>query len=79
MSARCFGFRESGKSFAFNVLGVSLLVANWFLFVSGILALLMIIWRTRIEEAQLTQRSCDDYRNYVAPTGKFLPRIRATR
>ena len=57
----------------------SLTAANWFLFSMGGLAFILMIVRTRREEEHLLARFGDLYRGYVESTGRFLPRIRATR
>ncbi|MBI4500813.1 MAG: isoprenylcysteine carboxylmethyltransferase family protein [Gemmatimonadetes bacterium] len=61
------------------VLANSLTAANWFLFVTGGIAFILMIVRTRTEEAHLLARFGDGYRAYVEGTGRFVPRIRATR
>ena len=55
-------------------LGVSLIVANWFLFVTGIVVMCLLIIRTRTEEEHLIARFGDSYRTYMARTGRFLPK-----
>lgn len=59
------------------VLANSLTAANWFLFVSGGLAFILVIVRTRREEEHLLARFGDSYRAYIERTGRFVPRIRA--
>ena len=66
-------------SAALLTLGTSLVAANWFLFVTGALAVSLLVVRTRIEEEKLLARFGGDYRAYVERTGRFLPRIRANR
>ena len=61
------------------VLANSLTAANWFLFVAGGLAFVLIIVRTHTEEEQLLARFGDSYRGYVEGTGRFLPRMGANR
>ncbi len=61
------------------VLANSLTAANWFLFVAGGLAFVLIIVRTHTEEEQLLARFGDSYRGYVEATGRFLPRMGANR
>jgi protein-S-isoprenylcysteine O-methyltransferase Ste14 len=56
---------------------VSLIAANWFLFVTGVVLFCLLIIRTRTEEENLADRFGDSYRAYVKRTGRFLPRIRA--
>jgi len=53
----------------------SLATANWFIFVSGALLCVLIVIRTRKEEALLLARFGDAYRGYMERTGRFLPHI----
>ncbi len=62
-------------AFALAVLANSLATANWFLFVIGAAAFVMLVLRTRIEEACLIERFGDDYRAYMKRTGRFIPRF----
>ena len=57
------------------ILANSLTAANWFLVLTGSLALVLMIVRTRIEERHLKERFGDSYRAYAERTGRFLPRI----
>lgn len=57
------------------IIGGSLVSANWFLLVSGLVPFGFLIARTRIEEEKLIERFGDQYRNYMATTGRFLPRF----
>jgi protein-S-isoprenylcysteine O-methyltransferase Ste14 len=53
----------------------SLIAANWFIF-AGIAAFLsLVVLRTRTEEEKLLARFGDDYRAYMARTGRFFPRF----
>jgi protein-S-isoprenylcysteine O-methyltransferase Ste14 len=54
----------------------SLLAANWFIGVSGLLAFILLAIRTRIEERKLVERFGEDYRSYPRQTGRFVPRFR---
>ena len=63
-------------SAALFMVAVSLIAANWFLCVTGVVALCLLIIRTRTEEQHLAARFGDSYRAYVEGTGRFLPRIR---
>lgn len=58
------------------ILANSLVAANWFLFLTGGLAFILMIVRTRIEERHLLARFGDSYRAYAKQTGRFLPRVR---
>lgn len=62
-------------SVALLVLANALLTANWFVFVTGGLALVLIVARTRTEEENLLKRFGDSYAAYRRQTGRFLPRI----
>ncbi|MDQ3255313.1 MAG: hypothetical protein M3R15_15680, partial [Acidobacteriota bacterium] len=59
--------------------GMSLIAANWFLFVTGGLVVCLLIIRTQTEEEKLLARFGDSYRAYMKRTGRFLPKIRAHR
>jgi protein-S-isoprenylcysteine O-methyltransferase Ste14 len=54
---------------------LSLLTANWLLALLGMAAVTMLVIRTRIEEAKLTERFGDEYRDYARRTGRFFPRL----
>ena len=69
-------FYDSG---ALLVVAVSLIAANWFIFMTGVVVLFLLIVRTRTEEQHLVARFGDSYRAYVEGTGRFLPRITANR
>lgn len=56
------------------VLATSLLTANWFLLMTGSLVMLLLVIRTRTEDAHLLARFGDAYRIYTLTTGRFLPR-----
>jgi protein-S-isoprenylcysteine O-methyltransferase Ste14 len=56
-----------------GVISMSLLTANWLLALSGLTAFAMLVVRTRIEEEKLVERFGDEYRAYMARTGRFLP------
>ena len=62
-------------SVALWIIASSLLAANWFILLTGSLALALIVVRTRIEEEHLAARFGDAYRMYVRRTGRFLPRL----
>ena len=52
----------------------ALLTANWFIFLTGSLAVALIVARARTEEENLLHRFGDSYVDYVRRTGRFLPR-----
>ncbi len=62
------------SSAALVVIGISLIAANWFFFVSGVVLVGLLIMRTRTEEKNLVARFGDSYQRYMARTGRFLPR-----
>jgi protein-S-isoprenylcysteine O-methyltransferase Ste14 len=66
-------------SAALLTVAVSLIAANWFLFVTGVGILCLLVIRTRTEEENLVIRFGDSYRTYMKQTGRFLPRIGANR
>lgn len=57
-----------------GVVGVSLILANWFLLLVGGLAMALLVVRTAKEEELLLARFGDEYRRYAARTGRFFPR-----
>jgi protein-S-isoprenylcysteine O-methyltransferase Ste14 len=57
------------------LLGVFLLTANWFLGLSGLFLILLLILRTPREEQRLIDRFGDQYRMYMQTTGRFFPRV----
>ena len=59
---------------ALLVVGNSLAAANWFLLAAGTVVFTTMIIRTKREEAFLVARFGDSYREYMARTGRFLPR-----
>lgn len=61
-------------SAALLMLAGSLIAANWFLFVTGVVALVLVIIRTRTEEQHMVARFGDGYRAYMKRTGRFWPR-----
>lgn len=63
-------------AFFVAVLGGSIVTANWFLFLGSLLPFAFLVARTRIEEEKLVERFGDEYRDYMAKTGRFLPRLR---
>jgi len=59
---------------ALLVAAIALIAGNWFVLVSGGVVLVLLIVRTRTEEAHLIARFGDEYRRYMQRTGRFLPR-----
>jgi len=66
-------------SAALLALALSLITANWFFFVTGVVLFWLLIIRTRTEEENLVARFGDSYRAYMKRTGRFLPRFAANR
>jgi protein-S-isoprenylcysteine O-methyltransferase Ste14 len=64
---------------ALLMVAVSLIAANWFIFVTGIVIAALLVIRTKTEERNLVLRFGDGYRTYMERTGRFLPRIGANR
>jgi protein-S-isoprenylcysteine O-methyltransferase Ste14 len=60
---------------ALIVVATSLITANAFLLVPGGLVLLLLGFRTRVEERNLLGRFGEDYRKYMDRTGRFFPRF----
>jgi protein-S-isoprenylcysteine O-methyltransferase Ste14 len=63
------------SSAALLITALSLIAANWFFLVAGVVLLSVLIMRTRIEEKNLVARFGDSYRAYMARTGRFVPKI----
>ncbi len=62
-------------AFALAMAADSLVTANWFLALTGAVAVALITIRTRTEEQKLIERFGDDYRHYMERTGRFIPRL----
>jgi protein-S-isoprenylcysteine O-methyltransferase Ste14 len=56
---------------------VTLLTANWFIGLSAVIVLTLLALRTPKEEQMLLARFGDSYRQYMATTGRFVPRFRS--
>lgn len=54
---------------------VTLLSANWFIGFSSLAVLALLAVRTPKEEQKLIEKFGDEYRHYMARTGRFFPRI----
>jgi protein-S-isoprenylcysteine O-methyltransferase Ste14 len=57
------------------VLAVTFLTANWFIGLCGLLVFVSQVIRTPIEEQKLVEKFGDQYRAYMATTGRFFPRF----
>ena len=64
---------------ALLTVAMSLVAANWFLAVAGVISVGLLVIRTRTEEEHLIARFGNDYRLYMQRTGRFLPGIGAGR
>lgn len=62
-------------AFLLAMTAMSLVMANWFVFLAGSLAFVMLALRSHKEEANLELRFGDDYRRYRERTGAFFPRL----
>ena len=60
---------------ALAVAANSVVTANWFLALTGMTTVALLVIRTRIEEEKLVERFGDEYRNYMERTGRFIPRL----
>ena len=61
-------------SFLLAVVANSLVIANWFIAITGVIAFCLIVHRTPREEAKLVERFGEEYRRYSEHTGRFFPR-----
>jgi protein-S-isoprenylcysteine O-methyltransferase Ste14 len=66
-------------SAAMLILAISLIAANWFVGVIGVVVFCLLVVRTRTEEANLVARFGSSYKTYMERTGRFLPRIGSNR
>ena len=62
-------------AFLLGMTAMSLVMANWFVFLTGGIAFVMLALRSRREERNLELRFGDDYRRYRERTGAFFPRL----
>jgi protein-S-isoprenylcysteine O-methyltransferase Ste14 len=60
---------------ALGTVAISLIAANWFIFLTGAVIVVLLIVRTKIEEEKLLARFGDSYREYMERTGRFFPKI----
>jgi protein-S-isoprenylcysteine O-methyltransferase Ste14 len=61
---------------ALQVLGGSLVMANWFILLAGIIPFAFLVIRTRIEEQKLVDRFGVEYQDYMRRVGRFVPRLK---
>jgi protein-S-isoprenylcysteine O-methyltransferase Ste14 len=57
------------------MIGTSLMMANWFVLLSGLGVFAILAARSHTEEQKLLERFGEPYRAYRASTGKFIPGI----
>ena len=62
-------------SAALMIAALSLMTASWFLLVTGMVVLALLIMRTRTEEHNLVSRFGNSYQQYMDRTGRFLPKM----
>ncbi len=67
------------SAIALGLASNALVTANWFLGLTGLCAMVLIVIRTSIEEAKLIERFGDQYRSYMERTGRFCPRLLRSR
>lgn len=60
---------------ALFMLSIALMMANWFVIVSGAVMFTLLAIRSRSEEQKLLERFGEPYRAYRAATGRFVPRL----
>jgi len=63
------------SAFLIEAMGISLLMANWFVATMAGSMWMLLVYRTRQEEEELIQRFGDEYRAYIKRTGRFFPRL----
>ena len=63
-------------AFLLGITGVGLAMANWFVWLVGLVPFGFIVARTRIEEAKLVERFGVEYQEYMQRVGRFFPRIK---
>jgi protein-S-isoprenylcysteine O-methyltransferase Ste14 len=62
-------------AFSIEAVGISLVMASWFVGLMSILLWGLLVYRTRSEEHKLVERFGDQYRGYIKVTGRFFPRL----
>lgn len=60
-------------AFALGLASNAVITANWFLAVTGLCAVVLVVARTKIEEQKLIQRFGDEYVQYMRRTPRFIP------
>lgn len=59
---------------ALLAVSLAMVTANWFVLLAGVLALALLVVRTRIEEDKLLDKFGGTYERYRERTGRFLPK-----
>jgi len=62
-------------AFLVEAVGISLLMANWFVATMAGLLWALLVYRTRQEEEKLIERFGDEYGDYMKRVGRFFPRL----
>jgi protein-S-isoprenylcysteine O-methyltransferase Ste14 len=62
-------------SAAVLAVATSMMMANWFVLLAGLLVFLLLAVRSRTEEDMLLARFGESYQTYQSQTGRFVPRI----
>jgi len=60
---------------AWAVTANATVTANWFLGLTGVLTVALLVIRTKTEERKLQERFGEEYRDYAKRTGRFFPKI----
>lgn len=59
-------------------LSFALMASNWFIALSSLLGLVMLMVRLPQEEKNLIERFGDEYKDYMKRTGRLIPKIRTS-
>ena len=59
-------------------LSFALMASNWFIALSSLMGLVMLMVRLPKEEGNLIEKFGDEYRNYMKRTGRLIPKIRTS-
>jgi protein-S-isoprenylcysteine O-methyltransferase Ste14 len=63
-------------SAALLVVATALMMANWFVLLTGTLVFVLLAVRSRTEEEKLLARFGEAYATYRSKTGRFVPKMR---
>ena len=64
------------SAFAVQAIGISLLMANWFVASCASALWLCILYRTPMEEEKLIEQFGEEYRQHMAKTGRYFPKTK---